>query len=130
MIARMEPHKIAIPLGVALVVVGVLGWVLTGFESVTALIPAVLGVAIAVVGRMAQDPSRRKMAMHIAAGLGLIGLLGTLSGLFKLPSLLTGGDVERPGAVASQSITALLCLGFVAVCVRSFMAARTSSTRA
>ena len=51
-------------------------------------------------------------------------------GLPKLFTLLTGGSVERPNAVYAQSVTALLCLVFVGLCVNSFIQARLRQRRA
>jgi hypothetical protein len=41
-----------------------------------------------------------------------------------LVTLLSGGEVARPKAAVSQSITAAVCAAFVALCVNSFLAAR------
>ena len=50
--------------------------------------------------------------------------LHLLFGLMGLPALLSGSEVERPAAVVSQSIMAILMAVFVGLCVRSFIAAR------
>jgi hypothetical protein len=92
--------------------------------SVTALIPAAFGLLLVVFGALALDDKRRKLAMHIAVTVGLLGFLGTVSGLFQLPALLSGGAVQRPGAVISKSIMAVLMAVYVAMCVKSFIDAR------
>ena len=121
--------RVTVVLGATLVVVGVVGYLATGAEHPTALIPAALGVLLVVAGQVGRAEARRGAAMHVAAALGLLGLLGTFPGLLKLPALLTGGDVERPAAVVAQSVTAVLCGGFVAACVRSFANARRPGVR-
>jgi hypothetical protein len=115
---------VAIALGVALVLLGAGGYVVTGMTSWTALIPALFGLPIAVLGAVATNPSARKHAMHAAAGLGLLGLLGSAMGLPKLVTLLSGGTVARPGAAVTQSLMAGLCLAFLVLCVKSFFDAR------
>ena len=116
--------QIAVLFGVLLCLVGVGFYVGTGATSVTALIPAFIGLPVAAAGLLARRESRRRHAMHAAALLGTLGFLGSLRGAVQLPALLGGADVARPAAIAAQSVTALLCLAFVALCVRSFVNAR------
>ena len=110
--------------GSVLVVLGVGGYFGSDRASVTALIPAAFGLLLAIFGALARDEKRRKMAMHIAVTIGLLGFLGTVSGLLQLPTLLSGGVVERPGAVVSKSIMAVLMAIYVGMCVKSFIDAR------
>ena len=110
--------------GALLIVIGLVGYFGTETESMTALIPAGFGIALGLLGLLARAESRRKHAMHAAAVLGIIGFLGSARGLTLLPQLLGDGDVERPLAVWAQYTMAVLCLLFVALCVRSFIAAR------
>jgi fluoride ion exporter CrcB/FEX len=110
--------------GIILIVLGVGGYFGSDRVSVTALIPAAFGLLLALFGALARDDKRRKMAMHIAVTVGLLGFLGTVSGLFELPTLLSGGVVARPGAVVSKSIMAVLMAVYVAMCVKSFIDAR------
>ena len=110
--------------GVVLIVLGLGGYFATDMVSLTALIPAAFGLLLVVFGALALDDKRRKLAMHIAVTVGLLGFLGTVSGLFQLPTLLSGGAVQRPGAVVSKSIMAVLMAVYVAMCVKSFIDAR------
>lgn len=114
----------ALAFGIALLLLGVIGYVATGADSPTALIPAAFGVLLALLGIWARNPAKRKTAMHLAAGVGLLGFLGAARGLAGLLALLSGEEVGRPAAVVSQSMMAGLCLIFVALCVRSFVTAR------
>jgi lysylphosphatidylglycerol synthetase-like protein (DUF2156 family) len=114
--------------GVLLCLVGVGFYAGTGGASLTALIPAFLGLPLVVAGVLARREAWRRHAMHAAALLGMLGVLGSLRGALKLPALLAGAEVARPAAVAAQAITALLCLVFVALCVRSFVNARRERT--
>jgi len=116
---------ITIIAGIVLDLVGILGWVMSGMESWTALIPSILGTLLLVFGFLSiARPGIRMHLMHGAVVVGLVGFLGTIKGLFLLPTLLGGGDIERPAAVVSQSITALVCFVFVGLCVNSFVQAR------
>ena len=110
--------------GVVLIVLGLGGYFGTNMVSPTALIPAAFGLLLIVFGVMARDEKRRKMAMHIAVTVGLLGFLGTITGLFKLFTMLSGGEVARPTAVIAQSIMAILMLVYVGMCVKSFIDAR------
>lgn len=116
--------QITIVFGALLCIVGLGFFLGTGAASVTALIPAFLGLPLCLLGALARRESWRRHAMHGAVLIGLLGFLGSARGLLQLPALLAGGDVARPAAVAAQSITAALCLAFVILCVRSFVEAR------
>lgn len=121
--------QVTLLFGALMVLVGLVGYFGQPAEhaSKTALIPAGFGLAFLLAGAVALQPSLRKHAMHAAAVLGLLCFLGGFSGLMKLPTLLSGGELERPRAVVSQSILSFLGLVFVILCVRSFIAARRAS---
>jgi len=111
-------------LGSLLFLIGVGFYFGTGATSVTALIPAFLGIPIEIAGFLALREGWRKHAMHAAVLLALLGFLGSARGLVQLPALLRGAELARPAAVAAQSITAALCLVFVGLAVASFIRAR------
>ncbi len=119
--------KITIGLGLVLIVLGLGGYFGTGREHGTALIPALFGLPLLILGLIALKERMRKGAMHVAVVIGLLGFAGTVSGLMKLPLLLTGGDLARPGAVAVQAAMAIVCFVFVLLCVWSFIKARRAS---
>lgn len=110
--------------GILLVMLGTLGYVTSNAASVTALIPAFVGIPMFLFGYLGEKENLRKHMMHAAAGLSLIGFLGTVSGVPKTISLLTGGTVERPQAAVVQAAMAIICLGFLIFAVQSFIAAR------
>ena len=114
---------ITLALGVALVILGLAGYFLTGAVSVTALIPAVFGLVIALAGLMARDEGKRKHAMHAAVVVALLGFLGSVRGVLQIGALFAG-TAARPAAVVSQSIMAVLTLGYIVIAVRSFIQAR------
>ena len=121
----------AIFCGVLLILIGISGSgyaTANGSASLTALIPAILGLILAVLGFLAKGrESLRKHLMHVAVVAGLLGFLATVSSFLKIPALLAG-TAERPAAVAAQFATALVCLVFVVLCVKSFVDARRNLT--
>lgn len=117
--------KLAIMIGNLLILVGIVGYFVTDRVSLTALIPSAFGVLLALLGVLALvKPGARKHAMHVAAALALVGLLGTISGVIKLVQMAAGAQLERPAAAVSQGITAALCVLFLILAIRSFIDAR------
>jgi hypothetical protein len=124
--------KLAMVFGVLIALVGVTGYVETHFWH--AFIPVVLGLLLILLGFLAStdDPKRRMLAMHIAVTIGLLGFLGTIPGLIAMggylsghaPAAVAGVQVGHKLAAEVQSVTSILCLIFVLLCVRSFIAAR------
>ena len=115
-------------LGLALIIVGVAAYLGTDRTSVTALIPAFLGLVIGALGLAAGRPALHRSAIHAALVVALLGVLGTLMNVAELPALLTGVDVERPGAVVASTVTLLLCAAYLVAGIRSFAAARRART--
>jgi uncharacterized BrkB/YihY/UPF0761 family membrane protein len=121
-----------------LVAVGLLGFFLghpdpaTGHASLTALIPEWIGVALGLLALVAHTyPATRRHAMHAAALISLIAVLGTAVQLCKTlantPALADSPEQENAVAhlkIFSMSATLLLCLVFLVLCVRSFIAIR------
>ena len=131
---------LTILLGVVLIALGGVGCALTaqsnGLEfaltkGLTALIPAAFGAVLVVCGVLARKEHLRKHVMHAASAVGLIGFVipAFMAGP-KLPTLLSQGHVARADgsdatlAVEMQTIMAVICLAFVALCVNSFVQAR------
>jgi methyl coenzyme M reductase subunit C len=95
---------------------------LDGKASVTALIPAFFGIILALLGVLANSkPNLRKHVMHVAV---LVGLAGFIVPLVRILSKLS--TISLSPAVLSQISMALICLIFVALCVKSFIDARRS----
>jgi hypothetical protein len=113
---------VAIVFGVLMVLVGMLGYGTTG-----GLYPFWVGGVLAICGLLAAvNEARRMLWMHIAVTVGVVGLVvaGVIAGRvfakWNTPAAATYPRIvlHEPSAVA------LLCLVFVALCVRSFIAAR------
>jgi len=120
----MNMPVITIIYAILLLLLGIIGFSITGGVSVTALIPAYFAVVVLIAGLLALKEKYRKRGMHAASMLGLIGFIGTVSGLIKFFGMLFGGEVDRPAAVISQAIMAILSLLFFLLCLKSFIDAR------
>lgn len=112
----MTMYKTTILFGALLIITGLVGYLGTGSEQKTALIPAAFGIVILICGLLAANESRRMMAMHIAVLFGLLGAIGVV------PVLLKEGQPQA--AFISKVVTLILCVIFVGLCIRSFIAAR------
>jgi hypothetical protein len=118
--------KFAIVIGILLTLLG-LGFYggLTVAEdaspSPTALIPALAGVPILLLGLVALRPSIRKHAMHGVAALALLGCVLPIGHLSR--KLAQGAEVKTTALVAMVTMAALCSILLIA-CVRSFVRAR------
>jgi hypothetical protein len=117
------PQK-ALAAGGILILTGLVGYLFSAGASPTALIPTGIGVILFGLGLAGKKEDLRKHVMHAAAALALLAVLATVPGAIKVVGLAFGGDIERPLAVASQSLTALVCTWFLVHAVRTFIAAR------
>jgi hypothetical protein len=119
--------KLTVLFALALILLGVAVFVATGSHAPTALIPAYFGVVLGVLGLLArtEDSKRRMLWMHIAVTVGLLGFVfpgGRAAG--DLVKLMHGQAVLRPVAMQEELAMAAICLVYVLLCVRSFIAAR------
>lgn len=115
----------AILFGRLLILLGIIGYgygIYSGAASFTALIPAIFGLILMVLGHIASSKeSLRKHIMHAAVVVGLLG--------FLLPAgriLSTLGNFKFSFAAAMLILMAVLCGAFVALCVKSFIDTRRS----
>lgn len=115
--------KIALAVGPLLIIVGVWGYAASGpGASPTALIPAVLGLGLAVAGLVGLRGGQvRRHAMHAAAAVALIGALGSLGQLIGSPAEGSGdADIAKTAGLLNLA----LCGGFLVLAVWSFVQAR------
>lgn len=114
--------------GLILTAIGLYGYLnatpnAEGKVSPTALIPAMIGVLIVICGALSTKDSLRKHVMHLAAMLGLLGVVG---GFMPIIRQIANGkelNLAAPSAISGLGMT-VVCAIFVALCVRSFIAAR------
>ncbi|MCS6866274.1 MAG: hypothetical protein RMJ56_09495 [Gemmataceae bacterium] len=111
--------------GALLVLVGIVGYGTSEVQppSLTALIPAFFGVALIVCGLFAFNDKIRKHAMHLAAVIGLLGVVGGFMPLIRQINKGDGFDPFKKSAVAGE-LMILVCAVFVGLCVNSFIQAR------
>jgi multisubunit Na+/H+ antiporter MnhF subunit len=124
--------RITILFGVVLILLGGFGYVATGSHFPTALIPAYIGIVLAICGFFAHTPEtkRRMLFMHIAVTIGLLGFLGTAKSIVDFIEMANGRQFPHPSAVEEKAAMAVLLLVFVVMCVRSFIAARRARSEA
>ena len=93
--------KVAIIFGIALVLLGVVGYFSADADhrSVTAFIPAFVGAPLVLCGVIAMNPAVRKHAMHFAAVLGLLGFIAPLG---RLIPQMAKGNMPTGAAGISQ----------------------------
>lgn len=107
--------------GIILIALGFLGYFGGGMASLTAFIPSVFGLLIFGFSKMAQNPDKLKMGMHLAAVFGLLGVIMPLGRL--IPVTLKGNFVLGLPTI-SMILMVAVCLWFVIQCVKSFKEAR------
>jgi hypothetical protein len=102
------------------------GYVLTGSEHPTALIPSGAGVLFVIFGMLAgsEDSKKRMLWMHISVTVALLLFLSLIRADVDVIRLSRGAHFEYPAAVIEKSATSLFSLLYVLFCVRSFIAAR------
>jgi len=121
--------KWTIGFGALLAILSIGFWLAMGRTETPALHPAGLGIGLILCGALAntENPKRRMLWMHIAVTVGLIGFL--ITGIRAVIQIAKGTTtVGNPLAFDERVVIALVCLAFVALCVRSFIAARRART--
>lgn len=117
--------RVAIIIGLILMAIGVAFYIGTGGKSITAMIPAFVGMPILVCGAIGLNALRRKAALHVAVVIALLGFLGSFGRTIPLLSVLRGAPgAYDPIVVYESAALNVLCLIFIILAVRSFMDAR------
>ncbi len=95
-------------------------------SSITALIPACVGVLLLACGLVAMaKPESAKDAMHVAAAIALLGALAaTGRGIPSLIKVVSGAEGVNTRATTFLILMAVVCWTYVVLSVRSFLAAR------
>jgi hypothetical protein len=119
--------KVTLVFAVLLIILGLAGYLGTGSQHSTALIPAWFGVALGFGGLLAISPSesRRKLFMHINVTIGLLGFIGgAVEAIRGYVHATSEGHAPDMIALSSKLAMTGLLLIYVILCVRSFIAAR------
>jgi hypothetical protein len=127
--------KVTLFFAAMLIALGWFGYVGSGSQHSTALIPAWFGVALAICGLLAisRSEARRKLFMHINVTIGLIGFVGgaveAIRGAMKAtPETRAAEAGYLISAQTSKELLACFMLIYVLLCVRSFILARRART--
>jgi hypothetical protein len=117
--------KVTLVFAALMLALGLVGYLGSGSQHPTALIPFWWGLALGIFGILAISPSekRRKIFMHVNVTIGLLGFLG---GLIEG---IRGWGKPTPGVYLISAETAKLWMAglmaiYVLLCVRSFIHAR------
>lgn len=113
-------QRLTLVIGGLLVVLGIGAYVTylgSQLESVTALIPAFVGIVLLICGAIAARGERARMhATHAALAVALLAALGALVRVVTVAAL--------SGGVIVSAIMFLLLAFYIVMGVRSFVAAR------
>ncbi|MFT3860715.1 hypothetical protein [Micropruina sp.] len=115
--------KLTLAVGGLLTLTGIIAYLATHMVSLTALIPSAVGVLLLVAGWLARTERLRRHAIHGALAVALIGALGSVMNVVKVGQLFNG-TAERPGAIVASLVMFIALVVYLAVGVRSFIAAR------
>ena len=113
-------ENISVAYGILLIVWGVGITLISGSDSFTSLIPAVLGVPVLIFGILSiVFPNKKKLFMHIVVTVGLIIFLGGLDFLRSL-----GDPFQNVWADTSKLMLMISGFLFTFLCIKSFIFAR------
>ena len=121
--------------GLFLILLGAYGYL--SYDSVTVLIPAFIGFLIMVFGILAVNEKRRRMFIHLAIVIAVIGLSASIKSVLSIPGLIEcssigDGTIEncslflRPLAELFKSLMAIILLPYFFVSTAFFVKARLS----
>ncbi len=121
----MTIEKLSISYGFFLILWGLIVSFLSGSDSFTSYIPAILGLPILVFSLLSlKFENKKKLFMHIVVLFGLIIFLG---GLDFIRTIFTSTLFENTWADTSKLMMLITGLFFVIQCIRSFIHARKNS---
>ena len=112
-------ENITILYGIFLIVWGVGVTIFSVSQSITSLIPTILGLAIIILSFFAKKfPNRKKLFMHIVV---LIGFIVFLGGLDLIRGLIQGNIFVNLWASSSKFMMMISGLLFIILCIKSFI---------
>jgi len=114
--------KFSIVFGIILIILGLVSYFGISSESITALIPAFLGLPMLILGWIAQNEKYLKHAMHGAAVLMLISIIGASVRILSNVSFNQSFVFSEP--VIIQILMVLISLIFLILVVKSFFDSR------
>lgn len=96
----------------ALVLLGLVGYFVTGMQSITALIPAFFAIVVVAVKLPMLKRSRPSTTLWTLVAFAIVGIIATAGGVPKAFAFLLGQETARPAAVVSQSLMAFMSLAY------------------
>ncbi|MBX0326692.1 hypothetical protein K2Z83_03215 [Oscillochloris sp. ZM17-4] len=111
-----------IAFGFALIIQGLAGYFASGRASKTALIPTIPGGLLALLGALAHRAGARRLAMHLALAIGMLGSVSAFMGRRR-------GAAPNPRASAARATMAATCATYVALSARAYVAGRCAEAR-
>ena len=121
-------YKITFYIGILLSVLGLVSFSAAGFEkeSWTALLPLILGLPIAVCGKLSETQAdKRKLLMHIAVGCAAILFIGSAMRIPKIDA--SPNEVNKAVSIWGTAVLSFLLVG---IFLQSFLKARTGGAAA
>ncbi|MGA7522138.1 MAG: hypothetical protein WBW84_06630 [Acidobacteriaceae bacterium] len=117
--------KLTLVFAVLMVALGLVGYLGSGSQHPTALIPFWWGLALGIFGILAISPKegRRKLFMHVNVTIGLLGFIGGLVEGIRGYGKPTLGTYLISAETAKLWMAGLMLI-YVLLCVRSFIKAR------
>lgn len=117
--------KVTLLFAALMMALGLVGYLGSGHQHPTALIPFWWGLALGIFGILAISPSerRRKIFMHVNVTVGLLGFIGGLVEGMRGWGKPTAGPYVISAETAKLWMAALMLI-YVLLCVRSFINAR------
>ena len=106
-------------IGALLVALGAYAYGGSVSRSAMTLIPAMLGTALVGLGLLARRDALRRHAMHAAAALALLGVVGGIG-----PLAMGGARRFPPLMIQATTGMLVLCAVLLVLAVRSFVQAR------
>ena len=123
LIMGQNMEKITAFYGVFLISWGVIVSIISGSDSITSLIPSIMGLPLVALGIASLLlPKMKKILMHLAVLIGIIAFFG--GGDFFRGIGSDDGAFSNPWAGASKLMLFTTGLIFTILCVRSFIFAR------
>ncbi len=114
-------------LGIALVVLGVGAYALTAAASVTALIPAFVGLPLLACAALARSATRRRPALAGALAVALLGAAGSAMNAARIGEAIAG-TAQRPAAVWVSTIMFVLLVAYLVAGGRAMLGSRAASS--
>lgn len=112
---------------IILIATGVAAYIATAAASITALIPAFVGVLLLVCALIARNDRVRKPVLIVALVLALLGAGGSVQNVMGLGDLFAG-EADNPGAVVASAIMLVALVVLLIGGVRWLLASRDATT--